>query len=84
MTDFQQDSDPELDELREEVERLRMQLSACAVASKCNTYETLSKHWIPRDSPCWSPAYEDVCDAVAREIAHREQYERLLKHVGGG
>lgn len=52
-------------------------LAAISVASIQNT-RTSAKERIGRDSPFWTAAYDDVCKAVDREMAHRENAERLI------
>lgn len=72
----------ELTKQADQIETLRMQLAACDVAALQNTRESLETR-IPKDNPYYSAAYRSVCDAVDREIAHREgctkQAERIEK-----
>lgn len=67
--------------VQEELETLRMQLAACGVAANCNTYSTRKelKESIVRSSPYWSVSYQDVLDAVDREIVLRKKLQKLEK-----
>jgi hypothetical protein len=57
-----------------------MKLVACDVAAGANTPETAAgRRCIDKDHPLWSPAFEAVCRAVDREMAHRDHLERLTK-----
>ena len=66
--------------LRAEVERLRTQFAACMVAAGANTLESIDERITP-DNPQWSAAYQAVCSTVDREIALREEAERLRKLI---
>lgn len=55
-------------------EREALLLAAISTAAGQNTRES-AKQRIGRDNPYWTPAYEDVCAAVDREMALREQLE---------
>ena len=66
----------EVRRLREENERLRVQLAGCGVAAMQNTADSRA-HRINRDDYGWSASYADVCSAVDREISLREENERL-------
>ena len=68
----------EVRRLREENERLRVQLAGCGVAAMQNTADS-REHRIEKGAYGWSASYADVCSAVDREIALREENERLLK-----
>lgn len=63
----------------DEVELLRMQLVACGVAAMSNTRSSMRMHRIPKGNPYWCVAYDDVCTAVEREIALREENEDLRR-----
>ena len=63
-------------ELREENERLCCQLAGCGVAALENTVSSRSRRAVRGDYG-HSASYEDVCNAVDREIALREENERL-------
>ena len=72
-----------MNELNNELETLRMQLAACGVAALCNT-KSSSIDRIGRDNLYWSASYQDVCNAVDREIALREKclaYESALQKI---
>ena len=67
----------EINALRAEVEKLRLQLSACGVAAMANTVDSAEK------MRCISPdlksgSWHAVTDAVDREIKHRDQRDLLL------
>jgi len=66
--------------LREELETERMKLVACGVAAMSNTESTRAQR-IGRDNPYWSASYGDVCAAVDREIALREDVKRLCVEI---
>lgn len=66
----------ERDALREECEKLRMQLAGCGVAAMTNTASTAAAR-ITKDNPYWSASYGDVCAAVDREVALREENEKM-------
>ncbi len=54
-----------------------IQLAAISTASIQNTPDS-RKDRITQDHPYWSVAYSDVCVAIDREIALREQMQTLL------
>lgn len=54
----------------DEKDQLRVQLAGCGVAAMCNTEES-KKHRCERGDYGWSASYEDVCNAVDREISLR-------------
>lgn len=60
----------------DELETLRLQLAACGVAAMCNTRESAKEQRITKDNPYWSASYQDVCNAVDREMALREKLDR--------
>jgi hypothetical protein len=68
-----------VDKLENDLEKLRMQLAACATAALANTHESKKLARVERSSPYFSSAYEIVCETVDREIAYREQLEALKK-----
>jgi|JI10StandDraft_1071094.scaffolds.fasta_scaffold71748_2 hypothetical protein len=70
----------ERDSLRAEVEQLRVQLAGCGVAAMGNTRAAIAKAIKPGEYG-WSASYGDVLRAVGREIALREDNERLRKGV---
>jgi len=51
-------------------------LIACAVAAQANTVSSVVDRLTP-DHPYYSPAYHEVCRAVDREIALRNENEKL-------
>lgn len=70
----------ERDSALAECEKLRMQLAACGVATKENTRKSREQR-INKSSPFWTASYGDICEAVDREIALREECERLRREV---
>lgn len=58
-------------ELAEAKELHVMQMAAVCTAAMMNTRES-AKERIGKDNPYWTQAYQDVCDAVDREMTHRE------------
>lgn len=67
--------------LRAEVERMTMQAAACMTAAFQNTRDS-AKERIGRDNPYWTQAYQDVCDAVDREIEWRERAQSSEHNFG--
>lgn len=57
-----------------------MQLAAISTASLGNLPSDVSER-IPRESEYWTPAYEDTCKAVDREIAWRKYAQDLKIYV---
>lgn len=55
-----------------EAEHERIRLAACTVAALGNTREAVATR-IAQGHPMWSASYGDVCAAVDREMAYREQ-----------
>lgn len=49
-----------------------MKLAACSAAALGNTPATVAER-LPREHPYWSASYDDVCKAVDREMAYRQQ-----------
>jgi hypothetical protein len=70
-----------IDALEAEHETLRMKLAGCGVAALCNTEASIKEHRITKDNPYWSASYEDVCDAVDREIKLRENLYILTQEL---
>jgi hypothetical protein len=64
----------------EELEIERMRLAACSTASIQNTESSRAAR-IQQDNPYWSVAYADVCRAVDREMANRDECKRLRVEV---
>ena len=58
----------------------RMQLVACSTAALANTDKS-KEFRIRKENPYWTPAYQDVCDAVDREIRYREALEFGLNEM---
>lgn len=58
-----------------------MLLAAVSVVSLQNTRESLKRR-IDKTHPYWTHAYGDVCAAVDREIALREEGEHLRRQIG--
>lgn len=68
----------------QEIETLRMQLSACGVAALANTRETAAAQRVGREHPYWSDSYQLVIDAVDREMRLREEHaetKETLEHA---
>lgn len=68
----------EINALRAEVEKLRLQLSACGVAAMANTVNSSEK------MRCVNPdfksgSWQAVCEAVDREMGLRDQRDLLLE-----
>ncbi len=61
-------------ELAEAKELAHMQLAACDVATMQNTRSS-AKERIDINNPYWTAAYHGVCNAVDREMNHRERAE---------
>lgn len=59
-----------------EREQHLMQLAAISTAAWGNT-DSVRADRIGKDSPWWSTAYRDVCNAIDREIQHRNRVEEL-------
>lgn len=60
-----------------------MELAAISTASIQNTRLTI-KDRITKENPYWTVAYGDVCNAVDREMNHRqnlEKMEAILKRI---
>lgn len=68
--------------LREETEKLRVQLAGCGVAAMCNTRESLEKKRVKKGDYRWSASYGDVIRCVEREIRYREALEKIVGHGG--
>jgi hypothetical protein len=69
-----------LEEGQKTMEILRLQLAACGVAAGMNT-ETSKKYRISKDSPYYTASYQDVCNAVDREIKLRAKVEEGQKAI---
>jgi len=66
-------------ELSELQELTRMQMAGISVAALMNSRQ--SDPPLHKEHPYWTPAYQDTLDAVIREMAHREESERLLAEL---
>lgn len=71
-----------INDLREEVEQLRVQLAGCGVAAMQNTEATIKDRLADGDYG-YSASYSDVCKAVDREMLYRGALEKLAK-LGNG
>lgn len=61
-----------------ELELQRMQMAGMMTVSMQNT-ETAIKDRITRDHPYWCQGYEDVCRAIDREMALRQELNALTQ-----
>jgi len=68
----------EVERLRENIEQLQVQLAACGVAAMCNTAQSRGQQECVVGDYGWSQSYQDVVNAVGREIALRDQLARHL------
>jgi len=58
-----------------EIERLRVQLAGCGVAAMCNTKQSREQQKCVEGAYGWSQSYQDVVNAVGREIDLREKLQ---------
>lgn len=65
------------DELIAQIEQLRCQLAGCGAVAMQNTCDSTAQRAAPGDYG-YSASYAEVCLAVDREIAMREQRDELL------
>ena len=68
-------------ELEDELETERIRLAGCGVAAMCNTEQSIKQQRISKDSPYYSASYQDVCDAVDREMKLRAENAELCKQL---
>lgn len=61
----------------EELEKQRMRDAAISVIALCNTVESYKQQKLERDNPYWTPTYNDVCEAVLREITLIAENKKL-------
>lgn len=73
--------DAEIEKQQAEIEQLRVQLAGCGVAAMCNTRESMQQQLCRKGDYGYSASYQDVIDAVNREIALREENAALRKEV---
>lgn len=66
-----------VNDLRKEVEQLRVQLAGCGVAAMCNTHKSREEQKCVQGDYGWSQSYQDVVNAVEREIKLREENEKI-------
>lgn len=71
------DKNAEILRLKGELEQTRVQLAGCGVAALCNTRESMVKQIVGHDAYGYSASYQDVLDAVGREIKLREMNESI-------
>lgn len=57
---------------------LRMQLAACGTAASANTRESAERCKLERDNPYWCFSYQQVVNAVEREMEAREEKETAI------
>ena len=72
-------TDPLLEKMVEEIEQLRVQLAGCGVAALCNTNESMEQQRVNPGDYGYSASYQDVLNAVKREIKYRELLEKMAK-----
>ena len=65
-------------ELQEQIKELQCKLAGCGVAAMQNTHHTIARRIAPGDYG-YSASYAEVCRAVDREMAIREQRDELLE-----
>lgn len=53
----------------------RLQMGAISIAALANTPESSIQQRIEKENPYWTLAYQDVCDAVCREMELRSKLE---------
>lgn len=70
-------------ELEAEVEQMRVQLAGVSVATLQNT-ENSKKDRAVKGQYGWSPAYQDVCNAIDREIELRELCRNMRNTIAAG
>ena len=58
-----------------EIEQLRVQLAGCGVAAMCNTVQSRKQQKCVQGDYGWSQSYQDVVNAVEREISFRSALE---------
>jgi len=68
--------------LRADVEQLRVQLAGCGVAAMCNTVQSREQQKCVEGDYGWSQSYQDVVNAVGREIKLREELEAAIIELG--
>ena len=76
----------QLNALLAEIEKLRVQLAGCGVAAMCNTEQSREQQKCVEGDYGWSQSYQDVVNAVGREIKLRDTLNDLLavcKEVAG-
>ena len=79
--DYWQSHLEEIDRLKAELEQTRVQLAGCGVAALCNTRESMAMQIVGHDAYGYSASYQDVLDAVGREINLREMNEALERQL---
>lgn len=69
-------------EMEEQIKELQCKLAGCGVAAMQNTRHTIARRIAPGEYG-YSMSYAEVCRAVDREIALREQCDELLAALRG-
>ena len=67
-------------EMEEQIKELQCKLAGCGVAAMQNTHRSIARRIAPGEYG-YSMSYAEVCRAVDREIALREQRDELLDVV---
>ncbi|HEX3058086.1 MAG TPA: hypothetical protein VHP62_01920 [Usitatibacter sp.] len=70
----------EIERLKGELEREQIRLAACTAAALGNTESACAQRLAP-DHPYYSASYGDVCRAVDREMAYREELEMRVREA---
>jgi hypothetical protein len=76
-----EEAERERDELRDELETMRLRLAACGVAALTNTEESRRAQMIDISNPYYSASYQDVLNAVEREMKLRADNATLRKRL---
>jgi len=70
-----------------EIEQLRVQLAGCGVVAMCNTETSRAKQKCEQGDYGWSQSYQDVANAVDREIKLRHAldiiHDYTVRNHGG-
>ena len=67
--------------LKSRIEELEGQLAVCGIAARCNDRESRKLFGHVKGDSFWTESYQDVVDAVGREIIVRERYNEILSAI---